>query len=275
MGFKPAWSRQMDIFGLLDKVVELGLEGVHLDMAAIGSIEKKHLNDIKHALEDKELYIEFNWGMPNIGGDKRLQFDLNDGIEIAHQLGADIGKISLNLDRKRPVMASKDSPEILDQLEKLSILIKEIVPKLEYYNIKLALENHTDCYASELLWLLNAVDHPLVGACIDTVNPLMVGENPMEAIQALTQRSFTNHFRDSIIQQTRYGCKVVGCALGEGDLDLVKAYELITNSPGMNRINIEIAEDAPIDDKEKALEQEEQAIIRSIDFCRKHLKIIK
>ena len=272
-GFKPSWPRQMDIFCLLDKVVELGLDGVHLDAAAIGPMDRQHLQKVKHEVLDKGLYIEFNWGLPRAGADQRLQFDLKTGIEITRHLGADIGKISLNLTRPRPVMASEKSSEVMAQLEQIADLITQILPILEHHNIKLALENHTDSFASEILWLLESVDHPLLGACIDTVNPLMVGENPSQAIRELASCAFTNHFRDSIIQQTRYGCRIVGCALGDGDIDLTSAYEFMENAPGINRINIEIALDAPTDYMDKALDQENQAIRKSIDYCRNQLKI--
>ena len=273
MGFKPPWPRQFDIFGLLNKVTELGLEGVHLDAAAIGSVDSQHLNKVRHAVEEKGLYIEFNWGLPKAGADQRLQFDLKTGIELTRHLGADLGKLSLNLIRPRPVMAGKLSPEIMTQLEDIASLITDALPLLERREIKLALENHTDCYASEILYLLKRINHPLVGACIDTVNPLMVGEEPMQAIKELAPFAFTNHFRDSVIQQTRYGCRIVGCALGDGDIDLISAYELIEEAPGVNRINIEIALNAPVGSKDIALEMENQAIEQSIKYCRNQLKI--
>ena len=191
MGFSPPWPRQMDVFGLIDKVVALGLEGVHLDAAAIHSTDHQHLQEIKQAIEEKGLYIEFNWGLPKAGADQRLQFDLGRGIEIAHRLGADVGKLSLNLIRKRPVMASKHASHIIVQLEQIASLVADALPLLERYEIKLAIENHTDCYASELLWLIEKIKHPLVGVCIDTVNPLMVGEDPLNAIK--TARSVCLH----------------------------------------------------------------------------------
>ena len=273
MGFKPPWPRQMDIFDLLNKVVELGLDGVHLDAAAIGPMDLPHLKKVRRTVEEKGLYIEFNWGLPKAGADQRLQFELLTGIELTRQLGADLGKLSLNIIRPRPVMASKHGSEVMAQLEQIAVLITEALPLLERNKIKLALENHTDCYASEILWLLDFINHPLVGVCIDTVNPLMVGENPLEAIKELAPFAFTNHFRDSVIQQTRYGCRIVGCALGDGDIDLISVYELIKKAPNVNRINIEIALDAPLSSMDRALEMENQAIEQSIDYCRNQLKI--
>ncbi len=272
-GFRPPWPQQMDVFDLLDRVVELGLQGVHLDAAAIGPTTPSHLGSVKGAVAEKGLYIEFNWGLPKQGADQRLQFDLPSGIDIAHQLGADVGKLSLNLNRPRPVMASRHCPEVMAQLERIAVMIADALPLLDRYQIKLAIENHTDCFASEIIWLLDTIGHPLVGACVDTVNPMMVGEDPLQAIRDLAPFAFTNHFRDSVIQQTRYGCRIVGCALGDGDLDLVSAYRLLAESSAHDRINIEVALAASTGDKDTALNMENVAIQKSIAYCRDQLQI--
>lgn len=101
----------------------------------------------------------------------------------------------------------------------------------------------------------------------------MVGEDPIQCIKDLAPFALTNHFRDSRIEQTRYGCKIVGCALGAGDLDLKKAYGLLQGAPNINRINIEIAVDAAIDSMEAALFLETEAMKQSVDYCRKYLNI--
>ena len=273
MGFKPPWPNPRDIFGLQEKAAQLGLDGVHLDMAAIGSSEPDHLDRVGKDARDRGLFMEFNWGLPKPGADLRLQFDLASGIDICRQLGADLGKLSLNLTRPRPVMGSRHAPEIMGQLVSVRDQITGILPLLDQTGIRLALENHTDAYASEVIWLIEAVDHPLVGACVDTVNPMMVGEDPMQAIEALAPYAFTNHFRDSVIDQTRYGCRIAGCALGDGDLDLKQAYDLLKNAPNLDRLNIEIALDAPADRMQQALDMENRAIEKSIDFCRNQLGI--
>ena len=66
----------------------------------------------------------------------------------------------------------------------------------EKAGIKIAIANHTDAFSEEVIWALDQVAHPCVGACVDTVNGLHVTENPMSAIENLVPRTFTNHFRD-------------------------------------------------------------------------------
>jgi sugar phosphate isomerase/epimerase len=150
---------------------------------------------------------------------------------------------------------------------------KAVAPMAEEYNIRFALENHCDTFSKEILWILKEVDHPFVGACVDTVNAWHMGENPMQAIENLSPVAFTNHFRDNRIEFHRDGFQVRGVATGDGDIDMEKAYELIkTNSP-TNRINIETDMGISIEDKETALRLELETVKRCIDYCRNILNI--
>jgi sugar phosphate isomerase/epimerase len=147
-------------------------------------------------------------------------------------------------------------------------LLRRHAPRAEEYGLRIAIENHTDLFSEELLWLLDQVDRPNVGACIDTVNAFHVTEDPMRAIENLAPRAFTNHFRDDRIEFEIWGFRVTGCALGEGDIDVQRAYELIRDTSPCDRINIETDLDIPMDDKDEAMRIEEDALVRSIRFCR-------
>ncbi len=104
-----------------------------------------------------------------------------------------------------------------------------------------------------------------MGACIDTVNALLVTEDPMQAIEKLAPRAFTNHFKDHKIEFQRYGCKIGGTAVGDGDIDMQRAYELIKSRSPAKRIIIENEMALPLDDKEKALQMERDAVRRSVE----------
>jgi len=161
------------------------------------------------------------------------------------------------------------------QMKSFAELLKASAPAAQEAGIKIAVENHCDSFSEEILWLLDRVNHPAVGACIDTVNALMVMEDPMQAIENLAPRAFTNHFRDDRIEFQRYGFKLTGAAVGEGDIDMHRAYDIIKNHSGMRRINIETEMDIPLDDMQKALQMEKDTVQRSIRYCRDVLGIQK
>ncbi len=52
-----------------------------------------------------------------------------------------------------------------------------------------------------------------------------------------------------------------------------RSYELIQQNPDVQRINIELDLDCPVDNMEEALEIVRSALIRSIAYCREILGI--
>ena len=271
--FNLPWPRQMSTFELFDQTVRWGLDGLHLDDGVLENLEASYLKEVRAAAQEKGLYLEYNFSMDLGGQGIGIQHDLAEAIATAQALGADIVKVSMDLIRPRPVAASRFHPDVMTQIKSVASRLKQIAPAAEAAGIKIAVENHCDAFSEEILWLLDRVDNPLVGACIDTVNALMVMEDPMAAIENLAPRAFTNHFRDDRIEFQRHGFKLTGTAVGEGDIDIKRAYEIIKTKSSMNRINIETEMEIPLDDKQTALRMEKETVERSIKYCREVLGI--
>jgi len=165
--------------------------------------------------------------------------------------------------------------KVLPYLEETVKRLKSVASIAEEYGIRLALENHCDSFSEEILWVLKEVKHPFVGACIDTMNAWHMAEDPMKAIENLAPVAFTNHFRDDRIEFRRDGFKVTGVAVGDGDIDMQKAYDLIKSKSPTNRINIETEMGFSLEDREEALHLEIETIKKSIHYCRTVLNIGK
>jgi sugar phosphate isomerase/epimerase len=273
--FKLPWPRQMSTFELFDEAVLMGLDGLHLDDGVLETLDPAYLQEVKAAAQERGLYLEYNFSMDMGGMGIGIQHDLDEAIATAGSLGADIVKVSMDLVRPRPLAASRFHPRVKDQIESFASRLKASAPAAAAAGIKIAVENHCDSFSEEILWLLDRVGHPAVGACIDTVNALMVMEDPMQAIANLAPRAFTNHFRDDRIEMQRYGFKLTGAAVGEGDIDMKRAWEIIKTKSTMRRINIETEMEIPLDNMEQALRLEKETIERSIRYCREVLGIKK
>jgi len=271
--FKLPWARQMSTFELFDEAVLMGLDGLHLDDGVLETLDPAYLKEVKAAARERRLYLEYNFSMDMGGMGIGIQHDLDEAIATAEALGADVVKVSMDLKRPRPLAASRFHPQVKMQMETFASQLRAAAPAAEAAGIKIAVENHCDSFSEEILWLLDLVDHPAVGACIDTVNALMVMEDPMQAIANLAPRAFTNHFRDDRIEFQRYGFKLTGTAVGEGDIDMQGAYEIIKTKSSMRRINIETEMEIPLDNMEQALRMEKETIKRSIRYCREVLGI--
>ena len=271
--FALPWPRQLTTFELFDLAVDLGLDGLHLDDGVLESLEPAYLRKVNAAAGEHGLYLEYNFSMDMGGMGIGIQHDLDEAIATAKSLGADIVKVSMDLIRPRPVSGSRFHPDVLEQMKSFAARLTASAPAAEDAGIRIAVENHCDSFSEEILWLLDRVNHPSVGACIDTVNALMVMEDPIQAIENLAPRAFTNHFRDDRIEFRRYGFKLTGTAVGEGDIDMKRAYDIIKNRSTMRRINIETEMDIPLDSMEQALQMEKDTIQRSIRYCREVLGI--
>lgn len=273
--FKLPWPRQMSTFDLFDEGAKMGLDGFHLDDGVLETLDPSYLQEVKTAARERGLYLEYNFSMDLGGMGIGIQHDLDEAIATAENLGSDIVKVSMDLIRPRPLAASRFHPRVKDQMKSFAAQLKASAPAAAAAGVKIAVENHCDSFSEEIIWLLDRVDHPAVGACVDTVNALMVMEDPMQAIANLAPRAFTNHFRDDRIEMQRYGFKLTGAAVGEGDIDMKRAYEIIKTRSTMRRINIETEMEIPLDNMEQALRLEKETIARSIRYCREVLGIKK
>jgi sugar phosphate isomerase/epimerase len=271
--FRLPWPRQMNIWQLMDYVLELGLEGIHLDDKAFDSMDESHWHSVRDYAGERDLYLEYNFAMPSGKYDAGVQHEIEEGIAIAQAIGADVAKLGMNLSRPRPIAASKFHPEVMVQLENVVAKLKRAAPLAEKAGVRIAVENHTDAFSEEVLWVLDQVEHPFVGACVDTVNALHVTEDPITAVTNLAPRAFTNHFRDGKIVIQPDGFKLTGVVVGEGDLDMKRAYELIKENTAVNRLNVELDLKCPLDNMEEALRIEREALQKSVSFCREVLGV--
>jgi len=97
----------------------------------------------------------------------------------------------------------------------------------------------------------------------------------MKAIENLAPVAFTNHFRDDRVEFCRDGFRVRGVAVGDGDIDMQAAYNLLRDQSPGNRINIETEMGFSLEDKDTALQLELDTVKRSIRYCREVLRIGK
>lgn len=272
-GFRLPWDRQLTPFDLFELGKELGLDGFHIDDGVLENLDPGYVKEVGAAAESHQLFLEYNMSMDLGGFGIGIQHDIGEGIQTAAALGADVVKIGMEIPRPRPRAGSRFHKAVVPYLKETADRLKKAAPLAEALNLRLALENHCDSFSEEVLWVLDEVNHPVVGACVDTMNAWYVAEDPMKAIENLAPVAFTNHFRDDRIEFTRDGFRVCGGAVGDGDIDMKKAYQLIKDHAPGNRIIIETETGFSLDDKENALRLEIETVKKSIDYCRHVLKI--
>jgi sugar phosphate isomerase/epimerase len=101
-------------------------------------------------------------------------------------------------------------------------ILNEFKPVVESKGIKIAIENHDRLKAAKLAHIVDSLDSPNIGICLDTVNSMMASEG-IEYVKSILLPYVINvHIKDykTIRVPNGMGIIVEGRAAGEGDLDI-------------------------------------------------------
>jgi 3-oxoisoapionate decarboxylase len=222
---------RMDVFDFIRKTAELGLDGVMLniipwpgreEICVLESFKPEYLKRVKEEIQTYNLYAEIDTN----GTDPE---HLKNVIEVAHQIGADVIRTY--------ICSGKYEPE---KLEKAPTDLRQMVPLLKKYRIKLAVENHEEETTNEVIKVIREVNSYWVGAHCDIGNGMMAWEEPVEAVKNLAPYAFTTHFKDHIIIEDGDEYKVCGVPIGQGNIDLDQCFKTLVEESRLERINIEM-----------------------------------
>jgi sugar phosphate isomerase/epimerase len=277
-GFGQNWCvhepypKAMDIIHLMDWAKENRLDGLHITGCDLETKDNARLAEVASAAKERGLYLEYNCSLDE-EFDARLNETFESGVLVAHKLGAEIAKFNLDIRRPKPLYGSCLNPSVMRQLADIHDRIKAALPIIEKYNMPIAIENHTETYADEVLWLINSVNHPLVKVCVDTVNSFGVLEGPEEAVNKLAPHAICNHLCDHELTRDQYGARFHGVAVGDGDMDIPKIVGFFRRVCLTDKITFEIEWDMENDTLEDARKKQMDACKRSISYLRDVIKV--
>jgi 3-oxoisoapionate decarboxylase len=230
-----------DAFRMLEYAAELGLDNVHFsERRFLGSLDDDHLTALRRRADELGVTIEV--GMMSF--DKHAQlFDavlgsgeqqLADMVRAAKVVGSPIVRCLLGSaqDRLGPVPFEQHVAECARTLKAAAPVAREL-------GVKFAVENHggVDLLARELRWLIEEAGTEVVGACLDTGNPVYGGEDPVLSAEVLGPYVVSTHVRDSRVWAVEDGAMAQWVPVGQGHVDLARIIAILA----------EQAPDAPID----------------------------
>lgn len=262
--------QKINIFQLMDLAVEWGLDGLHVTSCDLVNHDPENLAKIKKAAEDHGLYLEFNCSLDE-EFDPRLNETFESACHVAEAIGADLVKFSLDIRRPKPIYGSCFHPDVMRQLCDVVDKIKAALPEYERTGIKLCVENHTETFADEIVWVIEQVNHPLVGACVDTINSVSVLEDPKYATERLAPYAYCCHYCDNIVVRDDKGMHFLGVELGQGDIDCKRTLNALKALSPMDRVTFEIEYPGSDATLEEAQENEVKFCIQSINYLRNEL----
>jgi sugar phosphate isomerase/epimerase len=274
-GFDKAYAfeKTIDLMKLMDLAVEWKLDGLHITNVDLETLETARLSEVKTAAKAHSLYLEYNVSF-NAPSDPRVNSNVRDALCNAKAMGADLVKFSLDIERPRPLYGTCFHPDVMRQLADRYDEFKKNIPLMEELGLLVSIENHCDTYADEVIWLIEQLNHPNIGACLDTINSLVVLEGPEICVEKMAPYANCCHFCDNILVVDPNGTHSIGAPIGQGDIDCAKVLKTLKEkSPLLDRITFEAEYELGNDSLEVARQKEIEVCKQSIDYLRNVLGV--
>lgn len=152
-------------------------------------------------------------------------------------------------------------------------LLRNALPGLHAAGVVLGLENHDRFPARVLRSLVDAVDDPQVGVCLDTANSFGAGEGLEYVTSILAPVTVNLHVKDVTIRRFPHqqGFLIEGCELGTGVLPIRETIAAV-RLPGRCPTAVLEAWTTPMADHEQTCRIEVERAARGLDTLRRWLK---
>jgi len=127
----------------------------------------------------------------------------------------------------------------------LSLQLAE--PIVRKHKMKLAVENHKDWRAAELVEIIKGLDSEWIGVTLDFGNNYSLLEKSEDVIGLLAPYSFSTHIKDMGVKSYSKGFLLSEVPLGEGIVDLKKGIELCRKYNPNITFNLEMITRDPLE----------------------------
>jgi sugar phosphate isomerase/epimerase len=202
--FRHAYAAgAIDVFGVLEEATARGYDGVSINVNGPGLRQLSgespaHVKAVRAALAARHLECDLE-----ISGTDPAFLALR--LELCQQLGAR---------HLRTYMRHGGSAD--ETVERTIADLRSAIAVVEHAGIPILVENHEDFTGRELAAILDAVDHPLIGALFDYGNAMMVGEEPLDALTACLRHVRAAHLKDHACLDVEETMHVLGVPIGSG-----------------------------------------------------------
>jgi sugar phosphate isomerase/epimerase len=211
---KPA--QRMTAWDMLAKVRQWGLKGAQVEIAQMPKLGSSDFAAFRKAVQDGGLYWEVSAGRVH-QEDRVLQ-----ALEYNVALGSKVVRSYMEGFGVQFKFANLDA-----YVSEAIAHIKNLLPTFEKRGLHLCLENHGGLRMKHLRRVFKTFPSEHLGLNLDTGNPVLTLEDPVEVVQELAPRAYTCHLKDWNLIRHEDGLIVRSCALGDGVVDLKAVLEAI------------------------------------------------
>jgi sugar phosphate isomerase/epimerase len=196
-------------FDLMERAEALGVRVVQLaDNLSLDRLADADLAAIRQSAERRQIDIELG----TCGIDPA---NLGSHLRLAQFFKSPIVRVVLDTADRYPTPA-----EVVATLQ-------TVLPAFERAGVCLAIENHDRFRSATLAEILDRLDSPCAGICLDTANSLGCPETVETVLEVLGPRTVNLHIKDFEIFRPRHqkGFIIEGRPAGQGRLDIPRLLE--------------------------------------------------
>jgi sugar phosphate isomerase/epimerase len=189
--WQPRARRRLTVWDFLRRAKQLGVTGVSLEACYLPT-DQPFLQKLRTELDEHGFERVWAWGHPDglrSGKDGAAARDLVKHLGIAGQLGCKVMRIVGGSRRSRPESWSVHKRQ-------LGRMLKGLLGPAEDHGVVMAMENHIDLLADEMVELMTGIDSPWLGVCLDTGNNLRMFEDPTVVAEKIAPFARATHIKD-------------------------------------------------------------------------------
>jgi len=233
---------EWDPLQFMDKAAEYGYEGVMLAGRRLFEDEayKQQVIEKKNQLD---LYVEIGGAGIDSASSGRSPQELAKSWEsvfgLAQELGVKALITGLGSWPWQGRVNKEEGKSVADQIKGGIATLKELSSAAEDHEIAITI--HTAFFtADEYVQIMESVDSPYVGLCLDTANAFLVLEDPTEFARKVAPWVKSTHLKDSCIYLQPEGAYWFGGSpLGRGTVDLPVILRLLYEANPETNLSIE------------------------------------
>jgi len=252
---------------VLDHARSVGADVVFLETCYLPAPERIDADLVRAA---EPVAVGLSWGHPwpagqyhglDGGRSPAAEVDLAAWIDAAARLGNPTLRITANSP------ASRGDEPAEDLIARLVAPMQRAADRAAAVGISLALENHGDMQARDILELFDRADRPNLGVCLDNVNLIRVGDDMLAGTAALARHTLLVQLKDHRPGDPTMLGGPVSTALGEGVAPIDEVIEILDRNGFDGPVCVELASlgSGPVD--------ELAMIERSMDWLRTHIPV--
>lgn len=205
----------MTAFDLLDEAQARGLGVVqYADNMPLDRLSEAAQHALAQAAHDRGIALEL--GTQCFDADEVARY-----LVIGQRIGARILRVALDeADAHLPVAG-------------LAAQLRPLLDAARTAGIRIAIENHFNYPSPRMVDLMDSVDDPQLGVCLDVANSICAGEWTEETVGMLAPYTINLHLKDYVITPDPYGVgfRIRGVPLGQGRAPLEWVLAQLAHCP--------------------------------------------